>query len=312
MDKETWMQKLAEELKKRLGDEYHLGVEDGQVETSLNIQKEGELTGIRVRVSVCDEWLCREDKLSDAADVMQQEYEKLRSHLSGSPLFGRDFESMRHMVVYALEKRAGNEEALEHIPYEEFLDMVIVFELHLHADDMHFRRVINNEDMKQWGIHKQDLLEAAEQNTPAMYPPLLGLAKAGGFQKGVGGMKADELTELFSPITEVEDSILLVLTSEKEQYGAGCILYDGILEDIADFCQDDLVIFITSAYEVLLFPYRGNHWTVEQWLDVVAKMEQLKGLGLWSFSDSVYRYDRTEKQIKFVKHGMEQTNGLVS
>lgn len=312
MDNETWMQKLAEELKKRLGDEYHLGVEDGQVETSLNIRKEGELTGIRVRVSVCVEWLYREDKLSDAADVMQQEYEKLRLHLSGSPLFGRDFESMRHMVVYTLEKRAGNEEALEHIPYEGFLDMVIVFELHLHADNMHFHRVINNEDMKQWGIHKKDLLEAAEQNTPAMYPPLLGLVKAGGFQKGVGGMKADELTELFSPITEVEDSILLVLTSEKEQYGAGCILYDGILEDIADFCQDDLVIFITSAYEVLLFPYRGNHWTVEQWLDVVAKMEQLKGLGLWSFSDSVYRYDRTEKQIKFVKHGMEQTNGLVS
>ena len=58
----------------------------------------------------------------------------------------------------------------------------------------------------------------------------------------------------------------MVLTSLSKQYGAGCILYDGILEQIAEAWQDDVVIFVTSSFETLLFPYQNNSWTLNEWM----------------------------------------------
>ena len=44
-----------------------------------------------------------------------------------------------------------------HIPYVEFFDTVLIFELHLHKEVESFRRVINNEDLRQWGSWRQEL-----------------------------------------------------------------------------------------------------------------------------------------------------------
>lgn len=286
MDKKTWMEKLVKEMGERFGGDYHLTLERRKQGPVIKIQKEGEEIGIEMDLSVdAPGRLYQEDKLKEAAHALHGEYTNNRQCLMGAPLLNSTFEGIKHMVVYVLEKRAGNEEALSHIPYKAFLDRVLVFELHLYTGSNRFRRVITNEDMQQWGISLQELLTAARKNTPALYPPVAGLA---------------EKTSLF------------VLTSESEQYGAVSILYDGVLEEIAGAFQDHIVIFPTSPHEVLLFPYQEDGWPLEQWLETVSEMEQMKELGDWSFQDGVYLYDRENKTIRQIQKGMNQVNGLTS
>ena len=70
----------------------------------------------------------------------------------------------------------------------------------------------------------------------------------------------------------------------------------------AGACQDNLVIFPTSPYEVLLFPSQRNCWRTEEWLNIVSEMERARGYGDWSFLDAFYLYDRIEDTIKPVSY----------
>lgn len=155
MDKETWVSKVVEELRKRLGAGYELEPDDRGQETVIRVQKEGDLTGISLNLSSCDPtWLYIKEKAGEAASFLEQLYRKRYESLKGAAISGENFEQVRHMVVFVLEKRNGNEGVLSEIPYEEFLDLILIFELHLYRESESYRRVISNEDLKQWGIGK--------------------------------------------------------------------------------------------------------------------------------------------------------------
>lgn len=63
MNKETWMEKVREALCKRLGTGYQLEPESRGAEIVIRIEKDGDLTGIAVNLSVCEPaWLYCEEK----------------------------------------------------------------------------------------------------------------------------------------------------------------------------------------------------------------------------------------------------------
>lgn len=313
MNKETWVRRVTEELRKHLGAEYHLELETGEKGDFIRIRKEGDLTGISLDLSVCEPaWLYHEEKIGEAASFLEKVYQTRYEVLKRAVMSGEDFESVKHMVVYVLEKRSGNEEALSEIPYEEFFDWILIFELHLHRASESYHRVINNEDMKQWGINKQELLEAARQNTPVLYPPVIGLFEPEANWKEESGPEPMEIPELVSKMKDKESTRLFILTEVNGRYGAVCMFYEGVLKQIAEACQDNLVLLPTSCSEVLLFPNQRDCWRVEEWLKIVSKMEWARGFGDWSFLDSFYLYDRREDIIKLIKKGWNQAEILAS
>ncbi|WP_024345310.1 DUF5688 family protein [Lacrimispora indolis] len=313
MNKETWMEKVREALCKRLGTGYQLEPESRGAEIVIRIEKDGDLTGIAVNLSVCEPaWLYCEEKIREVADTLEREYRRMYEFLHKDAISDENLENVRHMVVYVLEKRRGNEEVLSHIPYVEFFDTVLIFELHLHREVESFRRVINNEDLRQWGVGTQELLEAARKNTPIFYPPVIGLLESETEQNKGKQPEPVEISALFSKTTEDVSDRLFVLTSVNGLYGAGCIFYEGVLRQIAGACQDNLVIFPTSPYEVLLFPSQRNCWRTEEWLNIVSEMERARGYGDWSFLDAFYLYDRIEDTIKPIRKRRNQAETLIS
>lgn len=313
MDKETWMKKVVVELHGRLGPGYHLEPATRENEEVIEILKEGDLTGIVLNLSCCKEagWSYHEDHIKETAEVLETEYRRRRKDLQGAPLQSESFDQVKHMVVYVLEKQAGNEEALSHIPYEEFFDMAIIYELHLHKGSESYRRVISNDDMKQWGIDKDELMKVANVNTPLLYPTAIGVLEEKG-RLDTGSMESSRMSELFFDMTMFGSPQFLILTSLSERYGAGCIFYDGVLEQIAEAWQDDVVIFVTSSFETLLFPYQNNRWTLNEWMKLCSGMEKLRGLGDWTYSDSAYRYSRADKTIQFIRKGKNRVENLTS
>ena len=55
MDKEAWVRKVAEELHERLGSRYHLELTTREKEDVIEIQKEGDVTGIVLNLACYEE-----------------------------------------------------------------------------------------------------------------------------------------------------------------------------------------------------------------------------------------------------------------
>lgn len=313
MDKETWVSKVVEELRRRLGAGYELEPDYRGQETVIRVQKTGDLTGISLNLSSCDStWLYHKEKTGEVVSFLEQLYRKRYESLKGAAISGENFEQVRHMVVYVLEKRSGNEGVLSEIPYEEFLDLILIFELHLYRESESYRRVISNEDLKRWGIGKQELLEAAKENTPVLCPPVIGLFESGNKQEENTAPEPVDIPKLPTLMADGDSTGLFILTSINGQFGAGCIFYDGVLGEIAGACQDDLVIFYTSPSEVLLFPSRSGSWQLEEWIKLISEMEWARDFGDWSFLDSFYLYDRANDTMKLLKKGWKPAEGLAS
>lgn len=54
------------------------------------------------------------------------------------------------------------------------------------------------------------------------------------------------------------EKLMYILTNKKKQYGATCILYEGVLREIAQRLQSDFYILPSSVHEVILLPTNND------------------------------------------------------
>ena len=78
---------------------------------------------------------------------------------------------VKDKIVFSLVSRKEYQEALPYIPYKTFHEMVIVFQIIIQDGKERYVRMINNEDMESWGITAEELMEAAQYNTPRLEFP---------------------------------------------------------------------------------------------------------------------------------------------
>ena len=140
----------------------------------IGIVKNGDRTGIFLNLELGKvQRLKAGIGLEEEADFLVERYLEKRSVLRKELLAGEWFERMKERIVYALERREGNEEALKRIPWEPYLDMAIVFYLvETPGGDTNYR-VISNYDLEVWKISKEEIIQIAKENTPRLGIPLL-------------------------------------------------------------------------------------------------------------------------------------------
>ena len=303
MESEKWLQELFNELRERLGEEYQVTKVDkpalnsaGKVQ--IGIVKKGERTGILLNL---EPGKLRQLKtgigLKEEADLLAERYLEKRSMLRKELLAGEWFEMMKERIVYALERREGNEEALKHIPWEPYLDMVIVFYLvETPGGDTNYR-VISNHDLEVWKVSKEEIFQIAKENTPRLGVPLLLTA-----EDAVGENKEGEeesLRDMEGYLTKYSQMGVsaFVLTNQYGFYGASVILYDGLLERIAWIWRDDVLVIPSSINEVMIVPSCGSTKTIQQWRKIVQEMNQEEVQKEMALSDSVYFYDHREGKL---------------
>ena len=109
--------------------------------------------------------------------------------------------------------------------------------------------VIDNNRMKHWNITPEELFEYAHKNTQKLYPQIY--LNLSAFILGTNFedvIDKDALEEMGIPS-------LYVITNEFSRYGATCILYEGMLDHIANCIQDDLIVFPSSVHGAIISPY---------------------------------------------------------
>lgn len=200
----------------------------------------------------------------------------------------------RPQIAYKLIHYQRNRELLRDIPHFAYLDLAIVFYCLVPGSVQENASIlIHNSHLDLWGISKDSLLLFAQQNTPRLLP-----------------WSCDSLADLLFPAHAVlpcrghedlappadDTAPMYVLTNKQCLFGACCILYPDVLQEISRSLADDLYILPSSIHEIILIPSscaedpHGLHEIVREVnLTEVAQDEIL--------SDSVYFYDHNQDKV---------------
>ena len=196
----------------------------------------------------------------------------------------QEFENIRGRVIYRLVNYEKNKEILEDCPHIRLYDLAVTFRWVARIDDVGVSTsLITNKQVKEWGVSVNDLVLAARQNTPRLFP-----AQIIDIEEMLAGMVSFILYPSAIP--------MYILTNEQELNGASALLYGDILKDFANKKGADMYILPSSIHEVIMIPAdriddpkKLSSMVHEANTTVVSTGDVL--------SDSVYYYDRKKDQI---------------
>lgn len=191
----------------------------------------------------------------------------------------QEFENIRGRIIYRLVNYEKNKEILEDCPHIRLYDLAVTFRWVARIDDVGVSTsLITNKQVKEWGVSVNDLVLAARQNTPRLFP-----AKIIDMEEMLAGMVSFILYPSAIP--------MYILTNEQELNGASALLYGDILKDFANKKGSDMYILPSSIHEVIMVPAdRINDPT--KLLSIVHDANTTVVSIGDVLSDSVYYYDR--------------------
>lgn len=196
----------------------------------------------------------------------------------------QEFENIRGRVIYRLVNYEKNKEILEDCPHIRLYDLAVTFRWVARIDDVGVSTsLITNKQVKEWGVSVNDLVLAARQNTPRLFP-----AQIIDMEEMLAGMVSFILYPSTIP--------MYILTNKQELNGASALLYGDILKDFANKKGADMYILPFSIHEVIMVPAdRINDPT--KLLSIVHDANTTVVSIGDVLSDSVYYYDRKKDQI---------------
>lgn len=157
--------------------------------------------------------------------------------------FFRDFEKVKDRICYKLISREKNEELLSQIPHKEFLDLEICFYYAYQGEALGNGSIlIFNTHLEMWDTSVEELFALAQENTPTIFP-----------------WECKTIQEVLRDIVKTEEKeesdagdSMKILGNSAHIYGAACILYPGVLEEIARKEGRNFYILPSSVHEVIL------------------------------------------------------------
>lgn len=242
----------------------------------------------------------------------------------------KNYDLVYKNIVYKLINKKKNKELLKEIPYFDYLDMAIVF-YYMISDNMFgdANILIHNSHLKLWKITKEQIYADALKNTPinleAKIYTMSEIMKdvfaenitdrfIDEYSKGLNVLTEDEINSILNKtknnawinemaeemtkyLFEQEEDIMYVLTNEKKQFGAACILYKNVLDDFADKMNNDLYILPSSIHEVIIVPAQlvENAAFLQ---DMVKEVNYSEVAEEEILTDSIYYYDRNKQQLQ--------------
>lgn len=217
---------------------------------------------------------------SEIFEELLHDYEENRPLASVNVSFFTDFEQVKHQIVFKIINYNKNKELLTDIPYFHYLDLAIVFYCLVHSDaNGNASILIHNQHLERWKIDKAQLLEMANENTPHL------------LKYDLKSMKSILSAETNLDVSDMYP--MYVLTNTSRLNGACCILYENLLQKIAERINSDYFILPSSIHEVILLPAKDRS-------AIVALSEMVKEVNTSEvsedeiLSDHAYFYSRED------------------
>lgn len=209
--------------------------------------------------------------------------------------FFKEYDKVKDRICYKLISRERNAELLEKIPYFKFLDLAICFYYAYQGEVLGEGSIlIHNNHMEMWQVTRADLLDAAQQNTPTLFPcEIESMENTLRQILGIGIVEDTKTDEI-----NIQRAMAMqVVSNENKIYGASCILYPDVLEKVSKRMGKNLYIIPSSVHEMLLLPDDGSE-DGKYLQKLIREVNSTQVEPEAVLSDHLYYYDCLQKQIR--------------
>ena len=214
------------------------------------------------------------------------EYDKACIYEDFDISFYEDYEKVKPHLGFKIINYEMNWQLLQFVPHKCYLDFASVCYCNIVDDRIGKGSIlVRNEHLKMWEITEEVVLEDSMKNMQKMMSSeLLNMSEV--------------LKELYDDPAGLIISKLpmYVLTNKERVYGAGCLLYEGVLEQIAKEVQDDFYLLPSSIHEFIILPkkYASDENYLSQMVDEInhEKLDREEIL-----SNHAYLYSSLTKEV---------------
>lgn len=217
-------------------------------------------------------------------DIMKRYSEILGNYNQDVPAMIKNLDKSdkETKIVMMLVNTEQNKEMLKEVPHREILDLSIVYRYVVSIDEGVSSAVINNSFMKNLNMTEEQLYKMAVINTKRLFQPMV-----------------TPLSKLLNEKQVLEKPVWYAITNKDFYYGATSILYDDILNNLAEMVKSDLYILPSSIQEVIAVPVQGENLDelrnlVESANRDCVKLEEI-------LSNQVYYYSRNLRKLSIAE-----------
>lgn len=168
-----------------------------------------------------------------------------------------DFEAIKGFILPYLVNKEMNEKILQSVPNRQFLDLSVVYKIHLSNDISNIGFILIKDNiMKAWGVTEEQLYETAMKNLQAVDCPLstpnlidmtdILMETAREFHSS-----DREIEELNSAISGLEEN-MWVVTNRCKLYGASILLNSEYMRNLYKKFDKPMYIIPSSIHEIIL------------------------------------------------------------
>lgn len=242
--------------------------------------------------------------LNSLAETFQKLYEQTPDlhHITDG---FRDFGKVKEKLFVAVVNTDKNQSFLQGVPHKEIEDLSLIYKVRVDgvSSDNIGTITVKNEHLLEWGVSKEELHEAAMENSKVIAPAVIKTLNDVVKEMMLADGMPEEVVETMIPEIPTEN-MMYVITNEQKISGASAMFYSDALEKVAATVENDLYVLPSSIHECIAVSVDTG--TKE---DLAAMVREVNGNVVdvvEQLSDNVYKYDKDAKTLTLASEQKER------
>lgn len=208
-------------------------------------------------------------------------------------------------IVFSLVNAYDNQKLLKDVPHRRIADLAIIYRVVCIDEQGRASTVIHNNLAEEFNKTEEELYEMAYNNMKQNYPITLDTLGSQAFSSLISLFTDEDgnISNLDFENIELDSDDLYVLSNSRYLYGATAILFDNVLETIANKFDSDLYIIPSSIHELIIASkdYIDSQGNIDYFIDMISEVNAMSVNVKDRLSNQLYWYDREEKSFKKVE-----------
>lgn len=236
-------------------------------------------------------------KIGDIEIVLQNAAQELCKHLEQGLHYVEkiNLDEVGDNVFFFLINEEQNHEYLQNRPHRKFNDLAIVYDYLIEIGDEGILSVpVTNDFARVAGFEEHELFERATENTKRLFPTKIQP------MSNIIAELMDMETMPFELKQAIEQEIkvnepMFVISNEYKHKGAGALLYENDLQELATYFNSSFYLLPSSIHESIAVP--DDVMTPLELADMVHEINETQVEIGERLSNQVYHYDSITRKV---------------
>lgn len=231
--------------------------------------------------------------ISETASHIYEQMHDFEDKIEAYQEFSVELSDCSNKITYRLVSKERNKQFLESVPHLPFLNMAVVFYIIHHVSKEGMESIcVTNELAGKWGLSAKSLYIIAEKNTPILLPPVIDT------MEHKLELLMGEINCAIEPAGDSNKPIPMhIMTNKYQINGASVLLYNGLLDGLAEKLGTDLYVIPSSIHELIIMPAEDGSLSLSKLSDMVKEINENHVKEEEILSDCAYYYDHKQKSF---------------